>query len=1385
MPTRERRLRKFEPGTYQEERFALAKQAVMAHRRHGKSDVANVQLASPRSISSSAATINTRVRNYINQHEKRVAGLSYADKLKVIFPRATLSRSKALEKVTFESPVTETIFRQGGATAKEIASRRIAPGRMAQIVKTYIEAQGVAVYSGEKALVAAMREAGATATQAEEVITSRGFGKVGGRLMGEVPFVGGRGIFVADKDQLKRRWEEVFGEVLKDPNRRKLIVASHEASELALRGVAGTNKVASHRDLSIYTADIEFAARTDRQSVLHQLKRHELELPGVVKQVKGWTDADRSNAGLQYLSSLPKTYTKVLERAGYSSTEVKKLVTPISNIIFAGATKPKPQIATPSRVRTTPVKQPELEQVSPTLSEFRKKYSGLRITPGYAMGTSSWARWQREGGLPKESVQWAIDDSHQNVFRGFYLKYGDKEHLIDLTQKGSSRLLEDLELKVARGVDDTSVVKAIQTDRSAREAAVRRAVTREQQTTGNRIAVDHPKKRKIKQAAKKSIDAARVKDAQKAAEFALPAKLEDYVSQGVKQFREHHNLSMLRRAAPYAIGIAVGADVLASRDKTGPFWGGAAAGLAWLLTRGRAPRNTRLLISAGGYAAGRVLGGALATAHSGQLDGFPEHGFAVAQRRTHTDFGSGWRGIFNAPKAIKRTFEGMLSSIWRKGPISGFDNIRPNKTLKKWEHKPEGEFSGPRLDWFNKISESYAKKGIPQAAQVAAQKEAGTFYKNLPVVRHESYSYRGMERSYAHPTMEFSAEEVSTALVKYAKEKGIKNVPNYWKTAEKSTERAVSVISSPFTDITDMTELANSGKEVVIGGISGISAQADPLTSVAELAVKRRRAFKQIRKLERAPTEVDPFSNTIARPDPGLPKGGSHPRSINEAVQATGTPSPAFHHPIGPFDTDRIEPARSVVKTAIVEPGLSVQQIAKAENNFRRDYGDYAYSRPNGALWRRSRPKVLESFRKQGMAGAIRKANTDGDFGTGWDPARKLAKALFGKAAKEGIDKVARGDEFKRILRSEEFQKAITSGDARVIKELGAGGVGSVQLMETKIGGERFRFARKIYEEGDDFSRAMEVAKDEAAGLRAMQGSIAPTPYGRGFVAKEGREVPAMYFEAIEDAVPAALKELHGKGLYHSDVKPANMLVDKEGRLVLIDPMPSRYKKVKGMPSFVQRAVGQQQDRMAADMLSSGAAPAVVRSEMNILANALPIAQDPSNRHYLDALSKSQNLFDKAGFPEVGEMYGIPRIPKSQASVSSSVGSASAATANDLPTAAKGIRRQSVPDASKGHPAPPPSVGSAGQVASASPITAATARPGNRMAARTATERTGAAIPSAMDVTRGAIPRARTAMGESATSVANRVRAREQLHEQAVRTAATNNMRPSRRHRTM
>jgi tRNA A-37 threonylcarbamoyl transferase component Bud32 len=535
-----------------------------------------------------------------------------------------------------------------------------------------------------------------------------------------------------------------------------------------------------------------------------------------------------------------------------------------------------------------------------------------------------------------------------------------------------------------------------------------------------------------------------------------------------------------------------------------------------------------------------------------------------------------------------------------------------------------------------------------------------------------------------------------------------------------------------------------------------------------------------------------------------LGSGGSRPRSINEFTQTVGAPTPAFHKAITPAGTEgEVRSSRSkllIAGGAVLGAGVVAAAIAQ----YGKDYKDMAYASPHGSHMRAHRPKVLESFTKGGAAGASRKFNTGGDFGTGWDPARRLAKALFGKAVKEGADEVARGAAFKEILRSDEFQEALAAGTP--VREIGAGGIGSVELMETMVGGQKFRYARKQYlpkklSDTDTTVAALrrgERNRDaEVRGLRAMRSKIAPTPYGKGTVAVEGRDIPVMYSEVIEGAEEAAtafarqggvtraqrtalegaVRELHSRGLYHSDIRPANMLVDREGRLVLIDPMPERYGSYG---KKLSKAVGQAQDQLALERIVTGGDPTSLRSDTNILANAVQITAGigPKHPHFDKAAAYAQQIFRRAGAVDVAEAYGIPMVRSSGTSPNPSLASAKAAVSEQLNRTAAGKpiakaaraaeEREAKRSLSRTIGATPKAVGTRGAVRSARKnIVSATAM-----------------SPTIPDWTVGEMATA-TLLGEGRASRAARVASMETLHTTAVKTAWQNNQRPAVRHRRM
>ena len=129
----------------------------------------------------------------------------------------------------------------------------------------------------------------------------------------------------------------------------------------------------------------------------------------------------------------------------------------------------------------------------------------------------------------------------------------------------------------------------------------------------------------------------------KSISLSVEHNLSDLVNPAVRKAELIKALPFLHRAAPYAAALAIGADVLSSRDKTGPFWGGAAAGLSIVLTRKMATLP-RVGIAAGAYVLGRIIGGSIHGNHNPDIEGMGQ-GYQSVTRHTLSQFGSGWKGL--------------------------------------------------------------------------------------------------------------------------------------------------------------------------------------------------------------------------------------------------------------------------------------------------------------------------------------------------------------------------------------------------------------------------------------------------------------------------------------------------------------------------------------------------------------------------------------------------------------------------------------------------------------------------------------------------------------------------------------------------------------------
>jgi len=130
-----------------------------------------------------------------------------------------------------------------------------------------------------------------------------------------------------------------------------------------------------------------------------------------------------------------------------------------------------------------------------------------------------------------------------------------------------------------------------------------------------------------------------------------PAKLGEQAAHTLDALGPESRLFKLSKGIPLAIGTAIGADVLLSKDKTGPFWGGVAA-IGALVGSGFLAKGMsggrRAGLAGAAYLVTRLIVGGIAgsmdAGHDPAIEGLNESGFA-GTRSLETDFGSGWKGL--------------------------------------------------------------------------------------------------------------------------------------------------------------------------------------------------------------------------------------------------------------------------------------------------------------------------------------------------------------------------------------------------------------------------------------------------------------------------------------------------------------------------------------------------------------------------------------------------------------------------------------------------------------------------------------------------------------------------------------------------------------------
>jgi hypothetical protein len=301
------------------------------------------------------------------------------------------------------------------------------------------------------------------------------------------------------------------------------------------------------------------------------------------------------------------------------------------------------------------------------------------------------------------------------------------------------------------------VTNEIQDSRARKSAAVRRATSDQHLEMGTSKIFPGSKERTYKQAIKKTVSSAKEKAAQGVAESSLLPKLDFYVSQGVKEAQAFEKMGAIKRAAPYAAGVIIATDVLSSKDKTGPFWGLAAGGLASILLR-RAPTIHRLYGGLIGYGVGRFVSSALSRQHDPPIEGFGELGESSIGRKQLTDFGSGWQGLRKTVEVVRKALPKTIKQVIKEAPAA-----------------PEKHF----VERWYEIYQEAQKRGEAQKAIIKQQQEQGIYEKLLPSPPKIPFTPKGIQRK-VHRTQEFSEKEVGEALSLYAKEKGIQGFTNLW-----------------------------------------------------------------------------------------------------------------------------------------------------------------------------------------------------------------------------------------------------------------------------------------------------------------------------------------------------------------------------------------------------------------------------------------------------------------------------------------------------------------------------------------------------------------------------------------------------------------------------
>lgn len=793
--------------------------------------------------------------------------------------------------------------------------------------------------------------------------------------------------------------------------------------------------------------------------------------------------------------------------------------------------------------------------------ETGKEAIKLQMSSDESIGSSQFAKWMREGrgGFKAGDVAWLVYDEElskklnfERPVVGAQISYRGTEYRFDFRSPGQKDAYSELTERIAVEMGDTAALADMK-KKKAEGLLKFKASLKERQA---KEAVEHV-------SATKSVGIH---------EKARPAGLDDVVSEAVHDVGKVEKAFSLSRVAPYAVGITMGVDLLASREKTGPFWGLVAAGATALGTSSivmtkKMATLPRVAAIGAAYAITRMIAGSLSK--EGPLPGFEEQGEASIMRKQLTAFGSKFDGLRSIVRTLGKDLEGWLEGgaarkLFRPVVTGEGKAIGAGGAGSISLHQLERIGAEAPINVVKKTYNVEAFGGFEQAvaAMEAEAAALGTGAKNfMPTVYktgiHNDVPYMIMEHI-PGVTLQKHLATGGQVTGQHLSEVGSSAASLHRSKMYHSDIRDVNILIGQegaykghaflidptpgrygwwnfghesaqinFGQSQDLVALETLGKYQTAPA-SSFGSVREALTSISNAPTLRyiQENFPEQATVMAAsgayegytPTKLKHFSTLVAK------RAGLSGASFEaEELWAEATDA-------------SIAKARSL--SASSQMGIQSYNQAKESSV--------------DSLYRKSHPQNLEGFQDIGIAGAARKQGTG--FGSGYDAFKGVGRAM---ADILGITEKGAAM-YERLAKNDEFVSALIRFNP--LEELGHGGMGRATKGEITLRGQQFPIVMK-----ESLSKESAWAlKEEVEQLRRGQLGQAAAVYhseeGAYFMEfVEGQTVKNLVESGGQirpKDVKAIEKTLAETGMVHGDLSPRNMIASPNAGVVMIDPAP-------------------------------------------------------------------------------------------------------------------------------------------------------------------------------------------------------------------------------------